>query len=81
MFSVFGDARREDVLKQAMVERASKVIVATDADDTTVLITLSVHRLNSGPPSSLRPASRATQTSSGLAARLRWYRPPSRQAN
>ncbi len=48
VFSVFGDARREDVLKQAMVERASKVIVATDADDTTVLITLSVHRLNSG---------------------------------
>ena len=46
VFSVLGDARREDVLKQAEVQRADKVIVATNSDDTTVLITLSVNRLN-----------------------------------
>ena len=32
---MLGDARREDVLKQAEVERADKVIVATNSDDTT----------------------------------------------
>lgn len=44
--AVLGDARREDVLLQAQVQRAAKVIVAANEDDTTVLVTLAVKRLN-----------------------------------
>ncbi len=46
VMAVMGDARRDDILRQAEIEKADNVIVATDADDTTVLITLSVKRLN-----------------------------------
>jgi voltage-gated potassium channel len=42
---VLGDARREDVLRDAATERASKIIVATDEDDTSVLVTLTARRL------------------------------------
>jgi len=42
---VTGDARREDVLRDAATERAAKVIVATDEDDTSVLVTLTARRL------------------------------------
>ena len=42
---VVGDGRREDVLRDAAVERASKIIVATNEDDTSVLVTLTARRL------------------------------------
>jgi len=42
---VIGDARREDILRDAATERAAKVIVATDEDDTSVLVTLTARRL------------------------------------
>ena len=37
--TVVGDARSTDVLEQAMIDKAKKVIVAVDEDDATVLIT------------------------------------------
>lgn len=43
--AVVGDARREDVLMDAGVDRACRVIIATDADDTSVLVTLTARRL------------------------------------
>ena len=42
---VIGDGRREDVLKDAVIERASRIIIAVDEDDTTVLCTLTARRL------------------------------------
>ena len=45
LVGVLGDARREDVLRDAAVEKASKIIVATDEDDTSVLVTLTARRL------------------------------------
>ena len=45
LVGVLGDARREDVLLDAAVEKASKIIVATDEDDTSVLVTLTARRL------------------------------------
>jgi voltage-gated potassium channel len=42
---VLGDARREDVLRQAAVPNAQRVIVAADRDDTNVLVTLTARRL------------------------------------
>lgn len=46
VMGVLGDARRDDILRQAEIEKADNIIVAADEDDTTVLITLSVKRLN-----------------------------------
>lgn len=43
--AVLGDARRESVLKDAVIDRAAKIIVATDEDDTSVLVTLTARRL------------------------------------
>ncbi len=43
---VLGDARREEVLRQAAVPGAQQVIVAADRDDTNVLVTLTARRLN-----------------------------------
>ena len=43
--TVVGDGRREEVLHDAGIERADRVIVATDADDTSVLVTLTARRL------------------------------------
>jgi voltage-gated potassium channel len=42
---VIGDGRREEVLLDAAVERAASVVVATDEDDTSVLVTLTARRL------------------------------------
>lgn len=42
---IIGDARRDDVLNRAMISRTERVIIAVDADDKSVLITLSVRRL------------------------------------
>lgn len=43
---VVGDARREEVLRQAAISGANQVIVAADRDDTNVLVTLTTRRLN-----------------------------------
>mgnify|MGYP001275464129 CR=1 FL=1 len=43
---VLGDATREDVLTEAMLPRAKRIIVALDRDDTAVLVTLTARRLN-----------------------------------
>jgi voltage-gated potassium channel len=43
---VVGDARREEVLRQAAITSAQQVIVAADRDDTSVLVTLTARRLN-----------------------------------
>lgn len=42
---VTGSATREEVLRDARVDRASTVIVALDRDDTAILATLTVRRL------------------------------------
>lgn len=42
---VIGDGRREDVLNDAVIQRASRIIIAVDEDDTTVLCTLTARRL------------------------------------
>jgi len=42
---VVGDGRREDVLRDAAIERARQVVVATDEDDTSILVTLTARRL------------------------------------
>lgn len=46
VITVLGDARREDVLDQVEIRKADHVIVSVDEDDATVLITLSVKRMN-----------------------------------
>lgn len=46
MIGVVGDARREEVLTDAAIDRASRVVVAPNEDDTAVLITLTARRLN-----------------------------------
>jgi voltage-gated potassium channel len=43
---VIGDARREEVLKDAAVEKAARVVVAANEDDTSVLVTLTARRLS-----------------------------------
>ena len=43
---VLGDARREDILRDAAIDKSRQVIIATDEDDTTVLITLTARRLS-----------------------------------
>ncbi|MFJ8198981.1 potassium channel family protein [Streptomyces sp. NPDC096152] len=45
---VIGDATRSEVLKRAEVERARQIIVATQRDDTAVLVTLTARQLNRG---------------------------------
>jgi voltage-gated potassium channel len=45
LVGVLGDARREEVLNDAMISRASQLIIATDEDDTSVLVTLTARRL------------------------------------
>jgi voltage-gated potassium channel len=56
---VIGDARREEVLLQAAVDVAERVIVATDRDDTSVLVTLTARRLN--PTATIAAAVREEQ--------------------
>ncbi|MET7450528.1 potassium channel family protein [Streptomyces sp. NPDC005574] len=43
---VIGDATRSEVLKRAEVHRARQVIIATQRDDTAVLVTLTARQLN-----------------------------------
>ncbi len=43
---VVGDGRREEVLHDAAIERASRIVVATDEDDTSILVTLTARRLS-----------------------------------
>lgn len=45
---VAGDATRSDVLRRAEVQRAGKIIIATERDDTAVLVTLTARQLNRG---------------------------------
>lgn len=45
---VTGDATRSSVLLQAEVQRARKIIIATQRDDTAVLVTLTARQLNRG---------------------------------
>ena len=56
---VLGDARREDVLRQAAVPNAHRVIVAADRDDTSVLVTLTARRL--APTATIAAAVREEQ--------------------
>ena len=42
---VIGDARREEVLRDAAVEKAARIVIAVDEDDTSVLVTLTARRL------------------------------------
>ncbi|MDT9698607.1 potassium channel family protein [Streptomyces sp. P17] len=45
---IVGDATRSDVLRRAEVHKARKVIIATQRDDTAVLVTLTARQLNRG---------------------------------
>lgn len=45
MVGVIGDARREEVLRDAAIDRAARIIIAPNEDDTAVLITLTARRL------------------------------------
>jgi voltage-gated potassium channel len=56
---VFGDARREEVLRQAAVRHAKRIIVATDRDDTSVLVTLTARRM--APHATIVAAAREEQ--------------------
>lgn len=44
--SIVGDATRSSVLRQAAVQRAREIVVASARDDTAVLITLTARQLN-----------------------------------
>jgi len=61
---VLGDATREAVLRDALVETAARVVVATDSDDTSVLVTLTARRLN--PHATIVAAVRESQNSAAL---------------
>jgi len=56
---VVGDGRREEVLIDAAIERASRVVVATDEDDTSILVTLTARRLS--PKATIVAAVRESQ--------------------
>ncbi len=56
---VVGDGRREEVLHDAAIERASRVVVATDEDDTSILVTLTARRLS--PKATIVAAVRESQ--------------------
>ncbi|MFF8831977.1 potassium channel family protein [Streptomyces sp. NPDC015131] len=43
---VIGDATRSDVLLRAEVQRARQIVIATQRDDTAVLVTLTARQLN-----------------------------------
>lgn len=44
--AVHGDGRREKTLSEAIIERADQVVIATDEDDTTILVTLTARKMN-----------------------------------
>lgn len=62
--AVMGDATREDILSEAEIQRASNVLIATDADDTAVLVTLTARRL--APHVHIVAAARETKNSAVL---------------
>lgn len=45
---VVGDGTRSDVLRQAEVQRAGRIVIATGRDDTAVLVALTARQVNSG---------------------------------
>jgi voltage-gated potassium channel len=45
---VMGDATRSDILRRAEVHKARKIIIATQRDDTAVLVALTARQLNKG---------------------------------
>jgi voltage-gated potassium channel len=45
---VVGDATRSDVLRRAEVQRAGRIVIATQRDDTAVLVVLTARQLNPG---------------------------------
>lgn len=61
---VQGDGRREEVLLDAAISRASRVVVATDEDDTSILVTLTARRLS--PNATIVAAVRESQNASIL---------------
>ena len=61
---VIGDATREEVLRDAAVPEAHRIVVATDRDDTSVLVTLTARRL--APTATLVASARESQNSAVL---------------
>ena len=45
LIAINGDARSEEVLRDVSIEKAGQIIIATDEDDTSVLVTLTARRL------------------------------------
>lgn len=45
---VVGDGTRSDVLRRAEVQRAGRIVIATQRDDTAVLVALTARQLNPG---------------------------------
>jgi voltage-gated potassium channel len=58
--SIIGDARRKEVLADAVIGRVGQIIVATNADDTSVLVTVACSRL---APDSAQIVSAARESS------------------
>lgn len=56
---VVGSGRRDDILLRAGIERAARVVIALDADDTSILVTLSCRRL--APNATIVTAARELQ--------------------
>ncbi len=61
---IVGDGRREDTLRDAAVPTAARVVVATDEDDTTILVTLTARRL--APRTTIVAAAREAQNVEAL---------------
>lgn len=61
---VVGDATREAVLREASVHTSARVVVATDRDDTSVLVVLTARRL--APTATIVASARESQNSSVL---------------
>ncbi|MFC5752650.1 potassium channel family protein [Actinomadura rugatobispora] len=59
LVGVIGDATRSSVLRQAAVDRARVVVVASARDDTSVLITLTARQLN--PSAKIQAAVRESE--------------------
>jgi voltage-gated potassium channel len=59
LVAIEGSATRSTVLKEARVQDAKAVIIATDSDDASVLVTLTVRQLTSGKVSIIAAAREA----------------------
>ncbi|WP_327289864.1 potassium channel family protein [Streptomyces sp. NBC_01198] len=80
--AVTGDATRSDVLRRAEAQRARQIVIATQRDDTAVLVTLTARQLNAdahivasvreeeNAPLLRQSGADAVITSSGAAGRL-----------